>query len=152
MEGKLKEKVVLIETCKKDEGVIGKVEEVGELAEENKHLGGLTTSDINSNKGDAAVGVCVCVEVVVCDIVTKETEYNPEVKLLEPSAAPANVDQPATRPNDLGDVTPAAVQTNEQQQLEPLLPPLPPLLPVQRGKCVVTLLHLYFCVMWRKKI
>ena len=88
----------------------------------------------------------------MCDIVTKETEYNPEVKVLEPSAAPANVDQPATRPNDLGDVTPAAVQTNEQQQLEPLLPPLPPLLPVQRGKCVVTLSHLYFCVMWRKKI
>ena len=59
MEGKLKEKVVLIETCKKDEGAIGKVEEVGELAEENKHLGGLPTSDINSNKGDAAAGVCV---------------------------------------------------------------------------------------------
>ena len=78
----------------------------------------------------------------MCDIVTKETEYNPEVKVLEPSVAPANVDQPATRPNDLGDVTPAAVQTNEQQQLEPLLPPFPPLLPVRRGKCVVTLLHL----------
>ena len=61
VEGKLKEKVVLIETCKKDEGVIGKVEEFGELAEENKHLGGLTTSDIKSNKGDAAVCVCVCV-------------------------------------------------------------------------------------------
>ena len=150
VEGKLKEKVGLIKTSRKDEGVIGKVEEVGELAKENKHLGGLHTSDIKSSKGDAAVGVCV--EGVVCDIVTKETEYNPEVKVLEPSAAPANVDQPATRPNDLGDVTPAAVQTNEQQQLEPILPPLPPLLPVRRGKCVVTLLHLYFCVMWRKKI
>ena len=90
---------------------------------EGKCLGsGLHASEVKPNEGDIAV----CVEGMVCDIVTQQRGHNPEEEVVEPSTAPRDINYQATSPNVLADIIPAAVQTNLHQQLgrEPGLPPV----------------------------
>ena len=112
---------------------------------------GLHASEIKPNEGDTAV----CVEGMVRDIVTQQNGHNPEEEVVEPSNAPRHINDQATSPNVLGDIIPAAVQTNLHQQLEPGLPPLQldwDLWGRDSGECVIAVLYLHFSVMWIKNL